>query len=80
MLLLVLAQADHSWIERGLPRFPTIAASRHSRNAIVLPVLFRSARTLQSMQHLPRAPVGGGGSDARFCRALALACSGAVRL
>jgi hypothetical protein len=41
MLLLVLAQADHSWIERGAPQFPTIAA------AIVLPMLFSKSWPLQ---------------------------------
>jgi hypothetical protein len=48
MLLLVFAQADHSWIEREPPRFPTIVASQHSGHAIVLPVLFSKSWPLRA--------------------------------
>jgi hypothetical protein len=47
MLLLVLAQADYSWIVRGAPRLPTLVASRHSGNAIVLPLLFSKSWPLE---------------------------------
>jgi hypothetical protein len=45
MLLLVFAEADHSWIVRGLLRLPTIVASRYSGDAVVLPELFSARRT-----------------------------------
>jgi hypothetical protein len=72
MLLLICPQRDHSWIVRGLLLFPGILASRHSGNAIVLPVLFQQIWPLQGR------PVIGGLSGVHVGLVGGCACSASV--